>query len=330
MTRSQQQARDVLPVTVEDIHAARMRIAPFLERTPVRNYAELDAVMDRRVRVLVKHENHLPTNAFKVRNGLSALTALQTGERSRGVVCASTGNHGQGVAYAGALLNVPVTVVVPRRSNPEKIAAIRGYGARLVECGDYYDEAVAEADRLAKEHGATVIHSTNNRHVIAGAGTITLELLGQANDLDAMVVAVGGGSHAVGALAVLKAQKPGVRVYGVQAAGAPALHRSWTAKRYMGRVTPDTIADGVATSDVYDFTFSALCDGLAGFVTVTEDEIIDATRTMIRCTHNLTEPAGAVGLAGLRRLCGELEGAVVGVILSGGNVDQATLRRILE
>lgn len=316
-----------LPISIDDARAARARISPFLNTTPLREYSELNAAVGAGIRVLVKHENHQPTNAFKVRNGLAAMTALDADERMRGVVCGTRGNHGLGVAYAGRELSVPVTVVVPHGNNPEKNAAMRGLGARIIECGDHYDEAVVESERLHREEDLTLIHSTNNRDVIAGAATITLEVLEQAQDLDAMVIAIGGGSQAVGALTVLESMRPGVAVFAVQAAGAPAAYESWKAKKPVEPITPHTIADGVATGSSYDLTFPALLDGLAGFVIASEEEILDATRTMIRCTHNLSEPAGAVGLAGLRKLRTVLSGKTVCVILSGGNADAATLER---
>ena len=314
------------PVDLARIREARARIRPFLDPSPVRSYGSLDDAVGHGIRVLVKHENHLPTNAFKVRNGLSALTALPMEARARGVVCGTRGNHGQGVAYAGLRLGIPVTVVVPYRNNPDKNTAITGMGARLIESGVTYDDAVAEADRIARADGLTVIHSTNNREVIAGAGTITLELLEQVEQLDAMVIGVGGGSQAVGALTVLASLRPQVRVFAVQAAGAPAVYRSWKARTPVGPVESETIADGVATAHSYEFTLGALCAGLADFVTVSDDEIIEATRLMMSTTHNLVEPSGAVGLAGLMRLRERLAGQSVGVILSGSNVDAETLR----
>ncbi len=314
------------PVSAAEVRAARTCIAPFLQRTPLRSYPTLDECVGHGIRVLVKHENHLPTNSFKVRNGLAAVTALSAEERRRGVICGSRGNHGQGVAFGASRLGVAATVVVPRGNNPEKNAAMRGFGARVLEAGETYDDAVAEAERLAGADGLTVIHSTNNRHVIEGAGTITLEVLEEAPRLDAMVIAIGGGSQAVGAMVVLAAERPGVAVLGVQAAGAPAVYESWKAKAPVGPIAPVTIADGIATANSYALTLPALCAGLQGFLTVDEPSIIAATRLLIRTTHNLVEPSGAVGLAGLLRVADSLEGKTVCVILSGGNADEATLR----
>lgn len=318
------------PVCVDDVRAAEKRIRPFIERTPLRSYPAIDAAIGHGIRVLVKHENHLPTNAFKVRNGLSAMTVLPSHLRKRGVVCGSTGNHGQGVAYAGMKLGISVTVVVPSGNNRDKNAAVTALGARLIEYGTTYDDAAAESERIARDEGLTLVHSTNNRDVIAGAGTITLEVLEQADDLDAMVIAVGGGSQAVGALSVLSELRPTVRVFAVGASGAPAVYESWKAGVPSSPIAPRTFAEGIATASSYEMTFHALCDGLAGFVTVSDDEIMDAMRLMLSGTHNLVEPSGAAGLAGLFKLRRELEGCSVCVILSGSNLDGDTLRKLVS
>jgi threonine dehydratase len=313
-----------VPITIDDITAARARIAPYLTATPLRQYKALDD--ETGARVLVKHENHLPTNAFKARNALSFMTAL---ERRTGVVAATRGNHGAGLAYAGATLGVPVTICVPVGNNPEKNAAIRGYGAELIESGRDYDESVTVAMRLVEERGLVIAHSTNDRNVIAGAGTLAVEICEQAPELDAIVVAVGGGSQAVGAIVATRALRPGVAVYGVQAANAAAIHDSWHAKQRLTKEHADTFADGLATRATYDLTWPTLRDGLAGFVSVTEAAIAEAIRLMMRATHNLAEGAGAAGLAGLLELRRELAGKTVAIILSGSNIDAATLRRVV-
>ncbi len=319
----------IWPIELADIRAARERLQPYLQRTPLRTYAPLDAAVGGGIRVLVKHENHNPTNSFKVRNGLAAVSALADDERRRGVVTATRGNHGQGVAYAGRLLGVPVTVVVPRDNNPEKNEAMRGFGAKLMEAGRDYDESLAAAERLMQERGLTLLHGTNNRFILAGAGTITLEIVEDAPDLDAIVIAIGGGSQAVGALTVLRALRPETRVFGVQAEGAAAMQRSWHARQPVRGERADTFADGIATRDVYALTFPALCEGLTDFITVTDAEIAEALRLLLRTTHNLVEGAAAAGLAGLLKLRDRLAGRSVAVILTGGNIDQATLARVV-
>lgn len=318
------------PLSWEDVLEARDRIRPYLLPTPLRRYAPLDAAVGQGLEVWVKHENHNPTNSFKARNALSALTALPPPKRARGVVAASRGNYGLGIAWAGSLLGIPATVCVPRGNNPEKNDGIRGYGAALIEEGRDYDESLAVADRIVQETGATLVHSTNERAVIAGAATLSREILEEQPDLDAMVVSVGGGSQAVGALTAARQLRPELKVFAVQAERASAGHDSWHAGHPIAGASADTFADGLATRSVYAMTFDALRAGLAGFVTVTESEIADALRLLLRTTHNLAEGAGAASLAGLRKLAPLLPGRKVAIVLSGGNIDEATLRRVLE
>lgn len=318
------------PITLADVERARERIRPYLSPTPLRSYAALDRAVGHGIRVRVKHENHNPTNSFKVRNGLSALAAMSEEERRRGVVAATRGNHGQGVAYAGLLLRVPVTIVVPLENNPEKNEAMRGFAAELVEEGRDYDESLEVVGRLVAQRGLTVLHGTNNRDVLAGAATITAEIVEQDPELDAMVIAVGGGSQAVGALTVLRHKLPAAMVYGVQAEGASAIHDSWHAGRPLTKPEAKTFADGIATRSTYEMTFPTLLEGLAGFVTVSDAEIADAVRLLLRTTHNLVEGAAAAGLAGVIKLREELAGKRVAVILTGANIDQQTLERIMK
>jgi threonine dehydratase len=318
------------PITWDDVVAARARLAAHLSPTPLRHYPALDAEVGGGIRVLVKHENHLPTNAFKARNGLALLSALPEEARRRGVVAATRGNHGQGLAWAGQLLGIPVTICVPLGNNPEKNAAIRGFGAELIEAGHDYDSAAEVASRLVAERGLTVAHSTNDPQVIAGAATITDEILDQTDALDAIVVAVGGGSQAVGAITAVRQRRPAVHVYGVQAAGASAIHDAWHARQPVAYERCATFADGLATRQTYAMTYGPLREGLADFVKVDEAALAAAVRMLIRTTHNLAEGAGAAGLAGLLALRERLAGQTVAIILSGGNIDEATLRQVLN
>jgi threonine dehydratase len=318
------------PITWDDVLAARDRIAPYLSPTPLRHYQALDDEVGAGIRVLVKHENHLPTNAFKVRNAVSLLTALTEAERGRGVIAASRGNHGQGLAWAGQMLGVPVTICVPVGNNPEKNAAMRGFGAEVRELGRDYDECIEIAARLAAERGLVVAHSTNDARIIAGAATMAAEIVEQADRLDAIVVAVGGGSQAVGALVASRARRPGVAVYAVQAAGASAIHDAWHAGHPVHHDRCATFADGLATRSTYALTFPALRDGLADFLTVDEAAIAGAVRMLLRTTHNLAEGAGAAGLAGLLARREPLAGRTVAIVLSGANLDEPTLRRVVN
>lgn len=318
------------PIAFSDVTSAAERIRPHLPPSPLRSYPTLDEAVGHGIRVLVKHENLLPTGAFKVRNGLAAVSALSPEERARGVVGASTGNHGLGLAYAGARLGVAVTICVPVGNNPEKNAAIRALGATVLEQGRDYDEAVEAANALVRERGLTLVHSTNSAQVVAGAGTIALELLQERPDLDAMVIGLGGGSQAVGTMTVARERAPRLRVFAVQAAGAAATHDAWHSGEPRTLARADTFAEGLATRSVYPFTFEALREGLAGFLTVTDAQIADALRLLLRTTHTLVEGAGAAGLAGLLKLRETLAGRHVGVILSGANLDEASLRRVMN
>jgi len=317
------------PIRLDDVTKARERLRPHLAPTPLRAYPGLDEAVGAGIRVLVKHENFQPTGAFKVRNALSALCALDPEVRGRGVVAATRGNHGLGVAWAGRRLGVPVTVCVPHGNNPEKNAAVRGLGARLVEEGRDYDESVAVAGRLVRDEGLHLVHSTNDPAVIAGAATLTLEILEEAPALDALVFSVGGGSQAVGGLVVVREMRPAVAVHAVQAEGASAIHDAWHAGRPVSKPSADTFADGLATRNTYELTFPALRAGLAGFVAVPDSAIAEAVRLLLATTHTLVEGAGAAGLAGLLARRETLAGKTVGIVLSGANIDSRTLARVL-
>jgi threonine dehydratase len=336
MSTSSTASRDSAPATAawpirfEEVLAARERLRPLLVPSPLRTYPVLDASVGHGIRILVKHENLQPTNAFKIRNALSLMTALAPDERRRGVVAASKGNHGLGLAYAGAMLGAPVTICVPTDNNPEKNAAIRGYGATLIEEGRDYDESVEVAARLVAERGMVLAHSTNDARVIAGAATLTLEMVEQAPQLDHLVIAVGGGSQAVGAMTVLRERGPEVRVTAVQAAGAAAAHDSWHAKEPRAIPQARTFADGLATRAAYAMTFPALLEGLHDFVTVPDAAIAAALRLLLSTTHTMVEGAAAAGLAAILTSPERFTGKHVGIVLSGGNIDAATLRAVLN
>lgn len=317
------------PISFEDVLAARERLRPYLSPSPLRRYPLLDALVGHGIQVFVKHENHLPVQTFKVRNGLSAIAALGPAERARGVIGASTGNHGQGMAYAASLLGIPCTIVVPVGNNPEKNAAIRALGAELVEFGAAYDDASRHCAELSAERGMTLVHGINDRTVIAGAATMTLEMMEQEPGLDVIFIALGGGSQAVGAMTVTRRLKPSVKVIAVQSEGAPAQYESWKRGEIV-RAPVRTFAEGIATGQAYEMTFAALREGLADFRLVSEAELADSLRALIRTTHNLPEGAAAGGLAGLRQVAADYAGQKVGIVLCGGNIGVEALRTVLN
>jgi threonine dehydratase len=305
-----------------DVLAARQRIAPYLGPTPLYRYPVLDELTG--ARLWVKHENHQPVGAFKVRGGVNLVSRLSAEERSRGVIAASTGNHGQSVAYAASLFGVRAIVCAPEQANPVKVESMRALGADVVLHGRDFDEAREHCEKLAAEHGYRYIHSGNEPALIAGVATYTLEILEAQPDAEIIVVPVGGGSGAAGVCVVAKAARPSVQVIGVQSAAAPAARRSWQARALL---TDDnsTMAEGLATGTSFELPQQILWDKLDDFVLVSDDALRDATRTMISKTRNLVEPAGAAALAAVLGDPARFAGRNVAVVCSGGNISPAQL-----
>src|ERR671925_1048184 len=211
--------------TLVDVLDAKRRIAPYLRPTPLFSYPALSELVG--TDVWVKHENHQPVGAFKVRGGVNLVSQLTEDERERGVIAASTGNHGQSIAYAARLFGVRATICVPENANPVKVASMRGLGAELVFHGRDYDEAREHCEQLAQEHGYRYVHSGNEPLLIAGVATETLEILEERPDVEVVIVPIGGGSGAAGACIAAKSVREGIEVIGVQSEAAPAAYRSW-------------------------------------------------------------------------------------------------------
>jgi threonine dehydratase len=308
--------------TVADVLEARRRISPHLRPTPLYSYTGLNELLG--ADVFVKHENHQPVGAFKVRGGVNLISQLSADERERGVIAASTGNHGQSIAHAARLFGVPATICVPERANPVKVASMRGLGAELVFQGRDFDDARVHCEHLAREHGYRYVHSGNEPLLIAGVATETLEILEEQPETEVIVVPVGGGSGAAGACIVAKAVNPAVRVIGVQSEAAPAAFRSWQERRLVeDRMA--TFAEGLATRTAFELPQRILWQWLDDFVLVSDDEIRTAQAVMIEATCNLVEAAGAAPLAAGLRLREQLAGRRVALILSGGNASREQL-----
>ncbi len=312
--------------TLADVYAARRRIAPHLQPTALYGYGALGELVG--TEILVKHENHLPTGAFKVRGGVNLVSQLSEEERRRGVVTASTGNHGQSIAFAAGLFGVRAIVCVPQAANPVKLAAMERLGAELVVHGHDFDDAREHCEALAREHGYRYIHSGNEPHLIAGVATATLELLEGQPDVDVLIVPIGGGSGAAGACVAGKAIRAELEVIGVQSSAAPAAYRSWQARQLL-EDRMETRAEGLATRVAFELPQRILWERLDDFVLVDEDELERAVVLMIEGTRNLVEPAGAAPLAAALRLRERLAGKKVALVLSGGNISPAQLREIL-
>jgi threonine dehydratase len=312
--------------TLADVREARRRIAPYLQPTPTYPYGALTELVG--TEIFVKHENHLPIGAFKVRGGVNLVSQLSEDERRRRVVTASTGNHGQSIAFAAGRFGVQAIVCVPEGANPVKLAAMERLGAELVVHGRDFDDAREHCEALAREHGHRYIHSGNEPHLIAGVGTATLELLESQPDVDVVIVPVGGGSGAAGACIAGKSIRPGLEVIGVQSSAAPAAYRSWRAREPL-EDRMETRAEGLATRVAFEVPQMILWEHLDDFVLVDEDELDRAVLLMIEGTRNLVEPAGAAPLAAALRLRDRLAGKKVALILSGGNISPDQLRELL-
>lgn len=313
--------------TFVDVLKARQQIRPFLRATPLYNYPALDQLVG--TQLWVKHENHQPIGAFKVRGGVNLVSQLSDEERRRGVITASTGNHGQSIAYAARLFGVRAIICVPEQANPVKVESMRALGAELIVFGRDYDDAREHCERLAEEHGYRYIHSGNEPLLIAGVATETLEILEERPQIDVVIVPVGGGSGAAGACIAAKSLNPAVEVIGVQSEAAPAAYRSWKARRL---VTDQmgTFAEGLQTRTAFALPQRILWERLDDFVLVSEDEIRKATALMIEKTKNLVEPAGAAPLAAALRMRQRLAGRQVAMICSGGNISPTQLRELLS
>jgi threonine dehydratase len=305
-----------------EVLAARQRIAPYLRPTPLYAYPALDAMTG--ARVWVKHENHQPVGAFKVRGGVNLVSQLAPDELRRGVIAASTGNHGQSVAYAARLFGARAVICLPEQANPVKVDSLRALGAEVVFHGRDFDEAREHCEKLAAEHRYRYIHSGNEPDLVAGVATYTLEILEARPDIEVIVVPVGGGSGASGACLVAKAVRPGIEVIGVQSQEAPAAYRSWRA-RSLVEDTTSTFAEGLATRTAFELPQRILWEKLDDFVLVSDDALRAATRVMIEKTRNLVEPAGAAALAAVLADPARFAGRTVAVVCSGGNISPAQL-----
>jgi threonine dehydratase len=309
----------------EDVLAARDFLAAYLKPTPLIRRDAVNAALG--LDVWLKCENLLPTAAFKVRGGLNLIGRDPTAKA--GVIGASTGNHGQSLAYAGGVFGVPVTIVVPKNANPLKLAAMRANGATIVEHGTDYDDARVECERRAAADGTRYVHSGNEPYLIAGVGTAALEVLTERPDIDVLIVPVGGGSGASGAALVAKALRPEALVIGVQAEGASAAYRAWHDRAPRTTERAATFAEGLATRTSFDLPQAMLAALLDDFILVTDDELYAAMRLLLVEGHVVAEGAGAAPIAAARRLTERLAGKRVACWVSGGNATADSLGRAL-
>ena len=315
-------------VTLQDIQAARGVIGGRLHRTPILSATTLGEMAG--VELRVKAELLQRTGSFKPRGVFNKLAGLTREERTRGVACWSAGNHAQALAYGAAREGIVCTVVMPATAVESKVAATRGYGAEVILHGDTSIEAFAEYERLVAERGLTPVHPFDDPKIIAGQGTVGLEILEDAPDVEAVIVPVGGGGLISGIAVAIKEQRPDVRVVGVEPAGAPSLARALAAGRVERLSSVATIADALTAPFAGDLTLAIVQRYVDDVILVSEEEIGVALGLILERTKLQVEPGAAVGVAALlARRCGLPAGARVVAVLSGGNVDRARLKQLL-
>jgi threonine dehydratase len=318
----------MLPVTYADVLSALPRVRAVLRPTALCEWPGLSALTG--CRFFLKHENHQPVGAFKVRGGVNLVGTLSADEREGGILGVSTGNHGQSLAFAAAHFNVRCTIVVPEQNNPEKVAAIRRLGAEVLTHGRDFDEAREYAEEYAVGRGARYVHSANEPQLIAGVGTMAWEIFEDLPAPDVILVPIGLGSGACGTCLVAKERHPQTQVIGVQAAGAPAVAHSWRSGRWETTSEIHTWAEGLATRVPASMTLEILRALLDDVLLVDDDALRRGVLELLRQTHNLAEGAGAATLAAAVEYKDRFRDKTVVGILSGANLDLAELPRILS
>jgi threonine dehydratase len=303
------------PISISEVLRSRAVVGALARPTGLIRYEGLSRFIGADVHI--KHENHNPTGTFKIRGGINLMSHLRR-KGVKGVITFSTGNHGLSIATSAKWFGLEAVVVVPEKSNPTKIRAIRECGAELVEAGSTFEEAARAVDALCQERGLYYAHPADEPLLINGVGTGFLEIVEELPDLDVMIVPLGAGSEAAAAVTVLRALRPGARIIAVQAECSPAAYESWRNKRVC-QAANTTFAGGFATGKAYQVPFGIYKDGLDEFVLLTEDEIYDGIGAAFYYTHNLAEGAGAATIAAAYKLRDELAGKIVALQMSGGN-----------
>jgi len=315
-------------ISLASIQDARRRAAGIVKATPLDLSTTFSELCGRAI--YLKLENLQKTGSFKVRGALNKIQLLDAEKRRAGVITASAGNHAQGVAYAGRMAQVPVTVVMPELAALSKVVATEGYGAEVVLAGRDYAGAYERAAVLARERGATFVHAFDDAEVITGQGTIGLEILEQLPDADTIVIPVGGGGLLSGILSALRGSGHAARIVGVQAEGAAALGNSLRAGEHVDCASVDTIADGLATGRIGALPLEIMQTDPPAAVEVSDAEITAAVLLLLERAKTVAEGAGAVGLAACLADRLPAEAKKVVVVLSGGNIDMNLLDRIIN
>jgi threonine dehydratase len=315
------------PPTFLDVLDAQHVINKYLSPTPLHHYPMLDRLLE--ARVYVKHENYQPIGAFKVRGGINLISRLTDTERKQGVITASTGNHGQSIAYAAQLFGIRAIIVAPNGANPVKVEAMESYAAEVVFHGEDFDAAKIYCEKIAQEQGLRYISSGDEPYLIAGVGTITLEILEQQPQVEMIFVPIGGGSGAAGACLVAKTINPDIQVIGVQAAKAPSAYLTWKNRDHT-TAEMKTEAEGLATRAPFMLPQQILWQYLDDFLLVEEEAMRQAVKLYLEKAKTLAEHAGAAPLAGALQVKEDVRDKTIGLILSGGNIAPDKLQRCLD
>jgi threonine dehydratase len=312
--------------TYADVVAAAPVVHRYIEPTPLYEWPALSQMLG--CRFYLKHENHTPTTAFKVRGGVYLVSRLSEEQRRRGILGCTTGNHGQSLAYAARIFGARCVLVVPCNANPDKLAAMRALGAELIEHGRDFDEAKEHCEATREREGLRYVHSADEPDLIAGVGTFALEMFDVLPKPDVVLVPVGLGSGVCGTALVAAARSPSTKVIGVQAEGAPAVTHSWRSGEMIE--TPDirTFAEGMATRRPAALTMAIMRRHVHDMVLVDEPALYEAILLLLRTTHNLAEGAGAATLAAALKMREQLTGKTVVGVLSGGNLDLRVLAKL--
>jgi threonine dehydratase len=311
-------------LSFRDVLRAWPVVHRYLPRTPLYRYPLLSARLG--FDAFVKHENHLPIGAFKVRGGVNLFANLSDTERRRGVITATRGNHGLSQAWAARAFGSRAVIYVPKGNNPEKNVIMEAMGAEVIVHGRDFDEARVEAEAVAHNQSMRYVHVANEPLLIAGNGTLAMEIVEDLPDADAVVVPVGGGALLAGCVLALRTLRPEIRIIAVESERAAPLARSLEVGKPTTVESADTFADGLATRFCFELPFGIVNQKIDKMVLVSEDEMREAVRLVLETTHNVAEGATAAGYAAAAKLRGELAGKKVVILHTGHNIDRNTLR----
>lgn len=315
-------------LNLKDIELAAKRLKPVLHHTELNTSATFSRMTGGEV--YLKSENRQRTGSFKIRGATNKIASLVERGEVKSVVASSAGNHAQGVAYAATSFGIPATIVMPANAPIAKVQATEGYGAKVVLCGDCYDDAYAKAREICDEEGSTFLHPYNDPEVIAGQGSIGLEILSDLPTVDVIIAPAGGGGLLAGIAACVKQINPRVKVIGVQAEGADAIARSFREKKLVCTDSVSTIADGIAVKSPGDITVELINRYVDDVVTVSDKEIAEAILLLMERCKQIVEPSGATPIAAILKGKVDVKGKKVVCVLSGGNIDMSFVQCIIE